>query len=147
VQIGTAFLITEESGASVHHRRALLSGKAGRTELTKGFTGRLARGIHNQLLEEMNHSEAKILPYPLQRALVKSLSVPAEKAGRQELLQLWAGQSANLSREVDAKALFLRLVSEISEIAGPVLDWTREQTRGQVRFLKAKPRPERNQQW
>jgi len=51
VQIGTAFLASEESGASVQHRNALRSEMAGRTGLTKGFTGRLARGIHNQLLE------------------------------------------------------------------------------------------------
>jgi nitronate monooxygenase len=126
VQIGTAFLASEESGAGVHHRRALLSGKAGRTGLTKGFTGRLARGIHNQLLEELNRSDAEILPYPLQRALVKNLSVAAENAGRLDLLPLWAGQSASLSREPDAKTLFRRLVSEVSTIAGPVLDWNHE---------------------
>jgi nitronate monooxygenase len=36
VQIGTAFLATEESGASTHHRKAILSGNAGRTALTPG---------------------------------------------------------------------------------------------------------------
>src|SRR5580704_4086598 len=50
VQIGSAFLACEESGTSVHHRNALLRGHARRTGLTRGFTGRLARGIHNQLL-------------------------------------------------------------------------------------------------
>src|SRR5277367_5853881 len=97
VQMGTAFLACEESGASVHHRGALLSGKTIRTGLTRGFTGRLARGIHNQLLEELNRPDVEILPYPLQRALVRNLSIPAEKAAKPELLPLWAGQSANLS--------------------------------------------------
>src|SRR5277367_2392969 len=105
VQIGTAFLPCEESGASVAHREAILSGKARRTGLTRGFTGRLARGIHNQLLEELNRPDVEILPYPLQRALVRNLSIPAEKAAKPELLPLWAGQSANLSRESDAKTL------------------------------------------
>src|SRR5580698_8301667 len=91
VQIGTAFLATEESGASALHRNALRSEMAGRTGLTKGFTGRLARGIHNQLLEELNLPGVEILPYPLQRALVKNLSVLAEKAERPEFLPLWAG--------------------------------------------------------
>jgi nitronate monooxygenase len=126
VQIGTAFLASDESGASVHHRRALLSGEAGRTGLTRGFTGRLARGIHNQLLEEFNRSDAEILPYPLQRALMKNLAVPAENAGRTDLIPLWAGQSANLSRQSDAKTLFRSLVSEVSTIAGPVLNWNRD---------------------
>ncbi|MGC1296657.1 MAG: nitronate monooxygenase [Alloacidobacterium sp.] len=126
VQIGTAFLACEESGASVHHRNAILSGNARRTGLTRGFTGRLARGIHNQLHEELNRPGVEILPYPLQRALVRNLSVPADKAAKLEFLPLWAGQSANLSRKSDAKALLETLVSEVSAIADPVLRWNRE---------------------
>jgi nitronate monooxygenase len=126
VQIGTAFLATDESGASVHHRDALLSGKAQRTSLTKGFTGRLARGIHNQLIEELNLPGVAILPYPLQRMLVRNLAIPAENAGRAELLQLWAGQSASLVRERNAKTLLQKLITEISAIADPVATWSRE---------------------
>lgn len=126
VQIGTAFLASEDSGASPHHRNALLSGKAQNTALTKGFTGRLARGIRNQLLDELNGSGVEILPYPLQRHLLRNLSIPAEKAAQPELMQLWAGQSASLSRETDAKVLLQTLVSEIADLAGPVLHWNRE---------------------
>jgi nitronate monooxygenase len=126
VQMGTAFLASEDSGASVDHRNALLSGKAQRTSLTKGFTGRLARGVHNQLIEELNRPGVEILPYPLQRHLVRNLAIPAEKAGRAELLQLWAGQSASLSRISDAKVLMETLVSEVSAVAGSVLSWNRE---------------------
>jgi nitronate monooxygenase len=128
VQIGTAFLTSEDSGASVHHRNALLSGKAQRTSLTKGFTGRLARGIHNQLIEELNRPGVEILPYPLQRLLMRNLALPAEKAGGPELLQLWAGQSASLPRASDAETLLRTLVSEISAIAGPVLQWSRDRS-------------------
>lgn len=126
VQIGTAFLACEESGASALHRNAILSGNARRTGLTRGFTGRLARGIHNQLLEELNRPGVEILPYPLQRALMRNLSILAEKATKPELLQLWAGQSATLSRQGDATALLQTLVSEVSAIADPVLRWNRE---------------------
>jgi nitronate monooxygenase len=126
VQIGSAFLACEESGASVHHRKALLSGNALRTGLTRGFTGRLARGIHNQLLEELNRPGVEILSYPLQRALVRNLAIPAEKAAKPELLPLWAGQSAGLCRQTDAKELLQTLVSDVSRIAGPVLQWNRE---------------------
>jgi len=126
VQVGTAFLACEDSGASALHRNAILSGNARRTGLTRGFTGRLARGIHNQLLEELNRPEVEFLPYPLQRALVRNLSIPAENAAKPELLPLWAGQSANLSRQSDAKTLLRTLVSEVSAIAGPVLRWNRE---------------------
>jgi nitronate monooxygenase len=123
VQMGTAFLACEESGANTLHRKALLSGQAKQTALTRGFTGRLARGIKNRLLDELNQKDIEILPYPLQRALVRHLSIPAEKAGRPELLPLWAGQSANLSRCTDVRALLDTLVKEISEIGGAVQSW------------------------
>jgi nitronate monooxygenase len=116
VQIGTAFLATAESGASVHHRNAILSGKARRTGLTRGFTGRLARGIHNQLLEELNRPGVETLPYPLQRGLVRNLSVLADKTAKTELIPAWAGQSASLSQHSDATALMQTLVSEVSAI-------------------------------
>jgi nitronate monooxygenase len=124
VQMGTAFLACEESGASLHYRQALLSGHAKQTALTRGFTGRLARGIKNLLLDELNRKDTEILPYPLQRALMRHLSIPAQKAGRPELLQLWAGQSASLSRSADVHALLDTLVREVSEIGGAVQNWS-----------------------
>jgi nitronate monooxygenase len=98
VQMGTAFLACEESGAHPLHREAILRGRAGHTALTRGFTGRLARGIDNELLQMLNKSDAAILPYPLQRSLMRTLAISAQKAGRADLLALWAGQSANLAR-------------------------------------------------
>jgi nitronate monooxygenase len=124
VQMGTVFLVTEESGASPVHRQALLRGDAEHTALTKGFTGRLARGIHNQLMDELNRQGTEILPYPLQRGLVRNLAIPAEAAGRAELLPLWAGQSANLSTCTDVAALLNALVDEVSEIADSVTQWS-----------------------
>jgi nitronate monooxygenase len=124
VQMGTVFLACEESGASVLHRQALRGKKAGHTALTKGFTGRLARGIHNRLLEELNQEGTAILPYPLQRRLVRNIAIPAEAAGRSDLLPLWAGQSANLSTCTDVLAFLTSLVEEVSEIAGPIIQWS-----------------------
>ena len=122
--MGTAFLACEESGANVHHREALLSGKSKQTALTRGFTGRLARGIKNRLLDELNQKDVEILPYPLQRGLVRHLVIAAEKAGRSELLQLWAGQSASLSRHTDVRVLLDTLVHEVDEIGGAVQRWS-----------------------
>lgn len=124
VQMGTAFLACEQSGAKTLHRQALLNGAARQTALTRGFTGRLARGIKNHLLDVLNQKEVEILPYPLQRALVRHLSIPAEKAGRSDLLPLWAGQSANLSRCPDVGALLDTLVRAVSEIGPTVQSWS-----------------------
>jgi nitronate monooxygenase len=124
VQMGTAFLACAESGASSLHRQVLRGEKAGHTALTKGFTGRLARGIHNRLLGELNQAGTAILPYPLQRRLVRNLAIPAEAAGRSDLLPLWAGQSANLSTCTDVLAFLTSLVGEISEIGEFAIQWS-----------------------
>src|ERR1700730_895967 len=124
IQMGTVFLSCEESGASRLHREALLRKNAGHTGLTKGFTGRLARGIHNRLMEELNRRGVEILPYPLQRGLVRNLSIAAEAAGQSDLMPLWAGQSANLSACTNVPAFLNALIAESSEIAGPVVKWS-----------------------
>ncbi|HEY7635993.1 MAG TPA: nitronate monooxygenase [Gemmatimonadales bacterium] len=117
VQMGTAFLACEESGASRLHRDALLGPQARHTSLTRGFTGRLGRGIHNRLLEDLDRKETEILPYPLQRAVVRNLATAAEAAGRSDLAPLWAGQSAPLLRFTHVAELLSSLVEELSEIA------------------------------
>jgi nitronate monooxygenase len=113
--MGTAFLACEESGAHPLHREAILSGSAGQTALTRGFTGRLARGIDNELLQMLNKPGTEILPYPLQRILMRSLALPAQKAGRSDLLVLWAGQSANLARCPGVPELLHSLVEGAAE--------------------------------
>lgn len=116
VQMGTAFLTTAGSGAGPLHRQVLLNGEAGVTALTKGFTGRLARGIKNRTLDELRQPRVEILSYPLQRALVRLLSLPAEKAGRADLLPLWAGHSVCLSQYEDPTVLLEDLVARVSVI-------------------------------
>jgi nitronate monooxygenase len=118
VQMGTAFLPCEGSGATELHREAILTGKAGRTGLTRGFTGRLARGIHNRMMEEMNKPGVEVLPYPLQRGLMRSLAGPAHKAGRGDLVALWAGQSAGLARCEHADVFLRELVDGVSQRLG-----------------------------
>jgi nitronate monooxygenase len=72
----------------------------------------------------LNAEGTAFLPYPLQRTLVRNLAIPAEAAGRPDLLPLWAGQSANLFTCTDVSAFLTSLVEEISEIAGPIMQWS-----------------------
>jgi nitronate monooxygenase len=131
VQMGTAFLTCAQSGASPLHRQVLQEKGAGRTALTRAFTGRLARGIHNRLMEQLNRAETEILPYPLQRGVIRSISIPAEAAGRPDLMPLWAGQSAGLSVCADASDFLRGLMEEVSQIAQPLTAW------GAIRRKKA----------
>lgn len=115
VQMGTVFLGCEEAGAHPVHREAIRSGRAGQTALTQGFTGRLARGISNELLQMMNKPGTTILPYPLQRGLMRGLALPAQKADRSDLLALWAGQSANLAHCSEVTDFLHSLVTGAAE--------------------------------
>lgn len=135
VQMGTVFLSCEESGSGRLQREALLTPEAGTTALTRGFTGRLARGIRNRLLDELNREGAELLPYPLQRALVRHLSAPAEKAGRRDLLPMWAGQSARLSRCVDVHDFLTGIVAQVSAVGGSVRRWSTTHTTAGARAL------------
>jgi len=128
VQVGTAFLACRESGATELHRKLILSGQAGHTGLTKAFTGRLARGIENQLMLALNMPGVSVLPYPLQRLLVRNLTLLAEKAERSDLLPLWAGQGANLTSIDDAASLLRRLVSDVAPVAEAVQAWCANRT-------------------
>jgi nitronate monooxygenase len=82
-------------------------------------------------MEELDRKGTEILPYPLQRGVVRNLSIPAEAAGRSDLLPLWAGQSANLSTCTDVSAFCDSLVQEVSQIAGPVIQWCANRNRKQ----------------
>jgi nitronate monooxygenase len=75
----------------------------------------LARGIDNELLKWMNRAKVEILPYPLQRSLMRNLAIPAQKARNAELLALWAGQSANLARCSSVEELLHSLVRGAAE--------------------------------
>jgi nitronate monooxygenase len=68
------------------------------------------------LLDELNKKETDILPYPLQRALVRHFTIPAEKTGRHEFLPLWAGRSAGISHCEDVNVLLSNLVTQMSAI-------------------------------
>ena len=132
VQMGTVFLACEESGASRLHRETLRRRNAGHTALTKGFTGRLARTIHNRVMEGLNRNGTEILPYPLQRELVRNLAIAAEAAGRADLVPMWAGQSANLSTCTDVLAFLTTFVEQVSEIAGPIIQWSAARREKQI---------------
>lgn len=112
VQIGTAFLACEESGAAPLHRSQLFSDAARRTALTRAFSGRLARGIHNDFVDDWRARETEILPYPIQGWFAGGLRAAALEQNRPELMSLWAGQSAPLLRHRRASDLFSALVRE-----------------------------------
>lgn len=96
VQLGTALLATEESGAHPLYKKAVLDAKEGCTVLTKAFSGKLARGIRNPFITLM--ANTPIAPYPIQNDLTKKIRSEAAAQGRPEFMSLWAGESVHETR-------------------------------------------------
>ena len=114
VQMGTAFLATEQSNASLDHKEILFSEKARHTTLTKVFTGRLSRGIKNRLTEELKGKENLLAPYPLQGKFMGAMKAyPATANSNPDFKSYWAGQSASLLKYRDAEELINAIVEEM----------------------------------
>lgn len=113
VQIGTAFLATEESGASEYHRNLLHSDAARYTTLTKVSTGRLGRGIRSRFTETLAGRNDELLPFPLQNQFIVPLRKAATEKQQYDLIMFWGGQIAPILKHTSAKKLFETIVEEV----------------------------------
>lgn len=112
-QLGTAFLACEESGTSPEHRDILFSEQAQHTVLTRAFSGRLARGVRNRWTDEVAPKLGTLAPFPVQNWFMARLRLAALKAGRTDLVSLWAGQAAPNLTHRNAGALMDSLIAEL----------------------------------
>ena len=110
-QIGSAFLSTEQSAAAPAYRAMLRSPGGERSVLTRGPSGRLARGIPNRLTRL-----AEPPPFPVQNWLTGRFRPVAGERGNTDLMSLWAGQASRLAGETDATALLNRIVADASAL-------------------------------
>jgi nitronate monooxygenase len=115
VQIGTAFLATNQSNATQDHKDILFTDIAKQTILTKIYTGRLSRGIKNRLIDEINNSEHLLAPYPLQGKFMSHLKAyPPTANSNPDFKSYWAGQSASLLKYRDAIKLINSIVDKMN---------------------------------
>lgn len=115
VQMGTAFLVTDESGVPAVYKQRLLAAQGNPTRLTRAISGRYARGIENRFMLQMAEVEADVPAYPIQNALTGSIRAEAAKRGDPELLSLWAGTGVARSRAMPAAKLMQTLIAEIDQ--------------------------------
>jgi nitronate monooxygenase len=102
VQIGTAYLLSEEATTSAIHRAALKSEAARHTALTNLFTGRPARGLMNRLMREMGPISVLAPAFPMATAGLAPLRSKAEAQQSGNFSPLWAGQHVNAATETSA---------------------------------------------
>lgn len=113
VQMGSAFLVTDESGIHPVYREALLNAGDTPTRLTRAFSGRYARGLENRFMQLMEAVEKQVPAYPVQNALTSSIRSAAAARGDAGLMSLWAGAEVRRARPLPVAQLMQTLVAEM----------------------------------
>jgi nitronate monooxygenase len=95
-QLGTAFLLADESGSSPVHRAALQDPQFTETVVTRAFSGRYARGLRNRFIDA--HEAEAPFGYPEIHYLTSPLRAAAVRAGDPHATNVWAGTGFRWSR-------------------------------------------------
>jgi nitronate monooxygenase len=114
--LGTAFLVTPESGADPLHKRAVTDPLFTRTELTRAFSGRPARSLLNRFMRD--HGPYAPPGYPQIHHLTLALRKAAAAVGDPQGMALYAGQGHRLARELSAGGLMETLIAELHAAQG-----------------------------
>ncbi|KEK23637.1 NAD(P)H-dependent flavin oxidoreductase [Bacillus gaemokensis] len=114
VQMGTAFLTSEESITHDVHKEAVLNSTDTSTTITKAFSGKYARGIRNVFIEQHEGKEDSLPMYPVQNVLTSKIRREATKQNKGEYMSLWAGQASSLARKEFAQQIVERVMEEVS---------------------------------
>jgi nitronate monooxygenase len=116
VQIGTAFITSNESAAIPAYKEAVKNAEDCDTVLTKAFSGRWARGFKNKFITEFESSGEEILDYPVQGSLTLPMRMEAQRQNNKEFTSLWAGQSGSKVAGQSAAEIFNQLVEETNKL-------------------------------
>lgn len=112
VQMGSAFLTVDECGSCQTYRAAIDKIGDRDTQLTRGFSGRPARGIRNLFIDSCESSKAT-LKFPIQNTLTASMRKAAAGLSDFELMSLWAGTNYQQARHCSAAQLIEALQREM----------------------------------
>jgi nitronate monooxygenase len=122
VQIGTAYLRCPESRVSAPARVALAQALDDSTVITNVMTGRPARGVANRIMREIGPISPDAPAFPHAATGLAPLKAAAEKLGKVDFTNLWAGQAVRLGREMPAaeltRALAGAALARMSQMAG-----------------------------
>jgi nitronate monooxygenase len=122
VQIGSAYLRCPESRVSAPARVALAQAKDDTTVITNVMTGRPARGVANRVMREVGPISPDAPAFPHAATALAPLKTAAEKLGKVDFTNLWAGQAVRMGREMPAaeltRALAGAALARMSKLAG-----------------------------
>ncbi len=122
VQIGTAYLRCPESTVIAPARSALAQARDDSTVITNVMTGRPARGVANRAMREVGPISTDAPAFPHAATALAPLKAAAEKLGKVDFTNLWAGQAVRLGRDMPAaeltRALAGAALARLSHLAG-----------------------------
>ena len=122
VQIGSAYLRCPESKVIAPARAVLAEADDASTVITNVMTGRPARGVANRVMREVGPISPDAPAFPHAATALTPLKVAAEKLGRVDFTNLWAGQAIRLGRAMPAADLTRLLAAEaqarMAQLAG-----------------------------
>ncbi|MGJ8525862.1 Nitronate monooxygenase [Halomonadaceae bacterium LMG 33818] len=110
-QLGTAFLTTHESGIPPAYKQALMNAQCA-PEFTRGFSGRLAKGLPNHAFRFLQKIAQQVPDYPVQNALTAALRAQGKRLGNAEYLSLWAGDGVHRVRDISVRELIEELTGD-----------------------------------
>lgn len=105
VQVGTAYLLSDESISVPVHKAALKHARDDNTAVTNVLTGRPARGVINRIMREIGPLSPDALPFPLAGGALGPMRAATEKLGQGDFQPLWSGQAGALAREGSAESI------------------------------------------
>lgn len=112
VQLGTTYLLCDETKTSLLHRAAIKSEESQHTVITNVFSGRPARSIVNRLVREAGPISTEVPEFPLAATAVGALKQAAEAKNSSDFSSLWCGQNATGCKEISAAELTIELTPE-----------------------------------
>ncbi|HEV2448301.1 MAG TPA: nitronate monooxygenase, partial [Candidatus Sulfopaludibacter sp.] len=117
VQIGTGFLRARESGVHPLYADRLASTEAHHTVITRAFTGRAGRSVHNAYARAAAAEHAPpSAPYPVQRGFTRAMRDAAMESGDAERMQMWSGQAAKFAQARPAGEIAQQMWAEAERL-------------------------------
>jgi len=110
VQVGTSFLLCHEAKTSPLHRARLRDVNAP-TALTNLFTGGLARGMINRVMQELGAQNTAAPAFPMATQSIAPLRAKAEANQRDDFTPLWSGMNRSGCAECSAAEMVNQLAA------------------------------------
>lgn len=115
VQLGTAFMLTNQSLLPESIKNYIVNKGSNNTVLTKDITGKYARGVKNQLIKDLlDYTKGadinnEVYAFPLQHYATSKLRAFAKQNNNPEYVSLWCGSNPQNLQTLDLEVLLTKL--------------------------------------